>query len=462
MQSSGNGICEDGIGEDGVSCFEDCGNNFAMTTTFAGGNSQGGNFFNIEVKQDIAVTGLEINAGAGDVSVEVYYYAGSYSGVMSNPSAWTLLIATTVVSAGSGSGTPVEFYSPVPLSSGSHAFYVTRTDGAYLIYTNGAAENSVQVEDPYVKILQGRGVVYPFGGTFVPRIWNGILKYRGSACTVPSQCDDGDMCNGEETCDTGTGICQQGTPFACTESTACGVAKNFCNPSSQACEAEAAGSSENGQCDAGETWDMCPNDCSGTPHYGASAELTTTFASGVSQAGNMFNVKTKDSIAIKGFNIHTAAGTWDVLVYTYPGPFLDVMSDANAWTLVQNVTGVSGGNNVALPDLDTEIQLAAESTQAIYITTVDGTMYYTGGTSEGAVHSEDDKLIFYEGRGISYPFASGGSFVPRVWNGVIRYQTLEAGSEPQPTPGPSAAPSDVRLMPSYCALTFELVCKVEC
>ncbi|MDY6839027.1 MAG: DNRLRE domain-containing protein, partial [Thermodesulfobacteriota bacterium] len=49
-------------------------------------------------------------------------------------------------------------------------------------------------------------------------------------CTQNSDCDDGNPCNGLETCDVGTGICQAGTPVDCPPGTTC-------NPDNGECEA---------------------------------------------------------------------------------------------------------------------------------------------------------------------------------------------------------------------------------
>ncbi|MCH7925466.1 MAG: hypothetical protein IIC51_08030 [Planctomycetes bacterium] len=43
----------------------------------------------------------------------------------------------------------------------------------------------------------------------------------GGGCTSDPECDDGDPCNGSETCDLGSGTCQPGTPINCDDSDAC-------------------------------------------------------------------------------------------------------------------------------------------------------------------------------------------------------------------------------------------------
>src|SRR5207249_5655623 len=62
----------------------------------------------------------------------------------------------------------------------------------------------------------------------------------GSACTtgdvcasgvcagVPVVCDDADPCNGVETCDPGTGLCQPGVPLVCDDGNVCTT--DTCDP----------------------------------------------------------------------------------------------------------------------------------------------------------------------------------------------------------------------------------------
>ena len=47
----------------------------------------------------------------------------------------------------------------------------------------------------------------------------------GGGCTQNSDCDDGDVCNGAETCDIPTGTCQAGTPLTCDDGAFCNGAE---------------------------------------------------------------------------------------------------------------------------------------------------------------------------------------------------------------------------------------------
>jgi hypothetical protein len=44
-----------------------------------------------------------------------------------------------------------------------------------------------------------------------------------ACCAADADCDDGDLCNGTETCEVGTGTCLAGTPMVCTDGNDCTV-----------------------------------------------------------------------------------------------------------------------------------------------------------------------------------------------------------------------------------------------
>lgn len=48
-------------------------------------------------------------------------------------------------------------------------------------------------------------------------------------CTSDADCDDGDVCNGTETCNTSTGACQPGTPLSCDDGNLCNGTET-CDP----------------------------------------------------------------------------------------------------------------------------------------------------------------------------------------------------------------------------------------
>ena len=154
-----------------------------LTTTFAGGNGQSGNMFDIVGLQPVVITGFDVNL-TGTATIEVYAVTAgtSYVGNEANPGAWTLLgTATGVVGNGAGVPTPVPLTLNVPINPAQQqGFYVTTTAGT-LTYTNGTSLGAVYASNSDIQFLEGIGNAYPFGATFSPRIWNGNIHYTAGS-----------------------------------------------------------------------------------------------------------------------------------------------------------------------------------------------------------------------------------------------------------------------------------------
>ncbi|HEX6811710.1 MAG TPA: hypothetical protein VF384_08820 [Planctomycetota bacterium] len=150
-----------------------------LTTTFAGGNAQSGNMFDIVGLQPVVINGFDVNL-TGTATIEVYAVTAgtTYVGNEANPSAWTLLgTAPNVVGLGAGVPTPVPITFSVPVNPAQQqGFYVTVTTGS-LAYTNGTLVGSVFAANSDIQFLEGVGIAYPFGAIFTPRIWNGRIHY---------------------------------------------------------------------------------------------------------------------------------------------------------------------------------------------------------------------------------------------------------------------------------------------
>lgn len=151
-----------------------------LQTTFAAGNGQNGNFFDLVAVVDVRINAFSIHTTTGG-DVEVYYKTGSYAGAETDSTQWTFIGTVNVVSAGSGVPTLLPIAINVDILAGDTAsFYVTTTT-TDVDYTNGITEFAVYNTDGFLSILEGRGVQYPFAGNYFPRIWNGIVDY----CTLP-------------------------------------------------------------------------------------------------------------------------------------------------------------------------------------------------------------------------------------------------------------------------------------
>lgn len=153
----------------------------SLTTTFAGGNGQSGNMFDIVATQSVTINSFDVNLAPGTYNLEVYRVTagGTYVGSEANASAWTLIgSATGVVSTASNVPTPlpITINTPIPAST-TMGFYVTIAGAGTMNYTNGTTVGAVYVQDAFIQFLEGAGIAYPYAGTFQPRIWNGNIYY---------------------------------------------------------------------------------------------------------------------------------------------------------------------------------------------------------------------------------------------------------------------------------------------
>ena len=152
-----------------------------ITTQFAENNSQSGNMFDIVAQREIRVVGFDLNLSPGNWDVEVWTVTGggSFVGLEQQPTAWTLISSYSgVVSAGTDNPTslPTDLDVTVP-ESATQGFYITCSNGTGIRYTSVATFGAIAADNGDLQVLDGRGVSYPFGGTFSPRRWNGTVHY---------------------------------------------------------------------------------------------------------------------------------------------------------------------------------------------------------------------------------------------------------------------------------------------
>ena len=157
-----------------------------VTTTFAAGNGQSGNMFDITALGNVTITHFDGHIQTGTHTIKVWYRPGSYVGFQTDSSTWTLLgTATGVVAAGAGLPTPIPIIFAVPIPPGqTYGFYVTSTTGT-ISYTNGTAVGNVYAQDANIQVREGHGGTY-FNLTFSPRVFNGNVYYE-SGCPSASR-----------------------------------------------------------------------------------------------------------------------------------------------------------------------------------------------------------------------------------------------------------------------------------
>ncbi|MGQ9887962.1 MAG: hypothetical protein ACUVSX_05665 [Aggregatilineales bacterium] len=165
----------------------------SLTTLFEhNGRYFHGNMFNVTVTNPLEITGFDVNIGAGNTMVSVYYRLGGYAGAEANPAAWTLMGSAAVVGAGPNNRTALAVSSPA-LQPGTYGFYVTVDPAGPvdMYYTSGSGTFA----NADLAITTGIGVGGLFGDpaacaargfgnnpcVFLDRTWNGTIYYR----TIP-------------------------------------------------------------------------------------------------------------------------------------------------------------------------------------------------------------------------------------------------------------------------------------
>jgi hypothetical protein len=163
--------------------------------------------------------------------------------------------------------------------------------------------------------------------------------------------------------------------------------------------------------------------------------ITTTFAGGNGQSGNMFDLTiANNSLLLTGMDVNIS-DTRHIEIYTRVGSYSGFENNAGAWNLMDAAFVIGNGNNIASIFDFNNFVLAANTTYGIYVTTTTDGMRYTNGSNS---YSNSD-LTLSAGIGKAYVSAtdfSGSSYSPRTWNGTVRYDVLTsepATSVPEPS-----------------------------
>ena len=159
-----------------------------LPISFAGGNGQAGNMFDIMALNDITIDSFDASFDDGVTdTVEVYFKTGTWVGSETTPGDWTLVgTVADLLSAGQNVPTPLGLDLGINVTAGSTvAFYVTMTTTTAINYTNGGTVGDVWASDANLELYEGAGKVYPFGSTFQPRNFNGNVLYSTPPGLVP-------------------------------------------------------------------------------------------------------------------------------------------------------------------------------------------------------------------------------------------------------------------------------------
>jgi hypothetical protein len=345
-----------------------------LSTTLNGGNYAFGIMFDVLVRKDMEVVSLDLHLTAKNiVTANVYTRTGTHLQNEINPDSWFLVCSVTLVGAGFGVPTPipVEMFNKLALKAGSRqAFYVTLS-AAVLQYSNGSEVNRVFVENDDLKILEGTAVARPFfGGTFVPRVFNGAVHYQ-----------------------------LLGNPTL-------------------------ADGREFGENDAAVT----------SYAMGQLSVLQVGLSGSSGSYGFMFDVVADKQLYIAGIDILTTVVNAAVTakVFTKEGSHVGFELDrgnavGTAWEIMQDiaVAGFGQGRLTPLPDFAQPIPMGSGKTQAFYLLLNTAELRYdTSSDSDQAgqvVDANDQNIKVIRGTGIG----EGTHFYPsRIFDGAIRYYPM--------------------------------------
>ncbi|MCF8278111.1 MAG: T9SS type A sorting domain-containing protein [Flavobacteriales bacterium] len=150
-----------------------------LSTTYRGGNSNYGVMFDVSAANALTISGftMSLRTNVPTADLEVYYKTGTHVGFEATAGSWTLLNTLTGIEAGYNSSIPLT--APLNMAPGqTFAFYITRTDGLLLNYSNGIGVGTVVATDGNLSVKEGVGVQYPFGTMSSGRIANVIVNYE--------------------------------------------------------------------------------------------------------------------------------------------------------------------------------------------------------------------------------------------------------------------------------------------
>jgi hypothetical protein len=148
-----------------------------VATTMEAGNSHNGAMFDVMATKPLKIEGFTINHAGAAGTVEILYKTGTHAGFESNAAVWISLGVFTQLTSGTGDYLPLT--TPLNVAEGETiAFYITSTTGHNLSYTNGLVFGQPTASAPGIVIKEGKGVVYPFGTLYSPRILNTIIHYE--------------------------------------------------------------------------------------------------------------------------------------------------------------------------------------------------------------------------------------------------------------------------------------------
>jgi len=385
-----------------------------LITTFAGGNGQAGNMFDIVARKTIDITSLDIHTvSTNTVNVEVWTRSGSHVGhEAAGSSGWSKVVDTAVLGQGMGNRTPLpldSFSHPIRVQAGAtQAMYVTLTtpDIRYSENEPGA----VFAGNGDLDLLVGIGIKYPWGDVFSPRAFNGVVQYQ-----IVEPPDSPTMSPTDMPSD----------PYWSAFPSLLPTVSPTATPTT-----------------ASPTPGPSPSPT--PPPTIPTSTLSTPLTALTGQAGNMLDLVAGKDIVLLEMSIHTSSkSNVEVELWTKEGSYRGQEKKRRAWHRIAKTTvqGRGEGHLTPLPkDAFDPIRIQAGQTRALYVTLTTAEMRYSRGSKQGNVYVSNDDISILEGVGVSYPFKS--VFRPRLWQGDIKYALQDdPGVGEIPTPSPTPVPA---------------------
>ena len=195
------------------------------------------------------------------------------------------------------------------------------------------------------------------------------VEGSGPICTINADCDDGLFCNGAETCNTGTGTCEDGTAPNCADAVSC--TDDSCNEGTDSCDNVANNANcDNGLfCDGAETCSATLDCQAGTAPNCADAIGCTDDScnEGTDSCDNVTNDgNCDDSLFCNG--AETCSATLDCQAGTDPcgggacDEVLDICEGGCTDCVDWNVTGT-----VSYSNQDASANVTVESADSIFL-----------------------------------------------------------------------------------------------
>lgn len=375
-----------------------------LETTVNENNGNDGVMFDITGVEDGTITGfrgsLDINS-----NLEVYYRDGSYVGFEGSSAGWTLLASASTVFSGSDVNLQLDIDLEITNGQTIGIYLTTTNAGASLNYNDGSSLGANIGGSPYVNILTGIGLEYPFSTTYTPRAFVGSVIFEPTLTNISWKGSTSTTDEANFTLERSSALTASSTYGGVTTAVSKFITVNEYEVDASATPA-VLGWNESSTLSASVSLQ--------------SGLGSTTVATNTAN-GAMFEVLGNTDAEITGFSIYTGGTTDASVEVLYKIDRYDGFEgNSGAWTSL-GVTNNLPWQEYSYIALPAPISVLSGSYVSFYITRTDGgVLNYTSGSVEGQPYIWNDHISIIEGIGINYPF--GSVFSPRILNAIVHFR----------------------------------------